>query len=115
MIDKPLGVAATISTVLITLSGATIAMLTALQIVSWDSAGQVAVNRSAQACANIDAFCVALINAGAIIVPYLWARRLTTPLVAPKAEDGTPLVKAGSGQPTDAQARAVKREMRQPL
>lgn len=94
--EQPLGVATTISGALITLAAAAVAMLTALGVVHWDTAQQATVN----------AFVMALISVGALVGPYLWARKKVTPLAAPTAKDGEPLVRA-SGDPTPPKARSM--------
>jgi len=94
--ERPVVTGTTISGLLIVLVNSAVAMLTAMGVVHWDTATQAAIN----------AFVVALINVGAVIVPMIWVHKQVTPLAAPRDEDGTPLVRANSDNaPTLKQTR----------
>lgn len=80
---NPVGTAAVVAGALVAVVNTGVATLSATGVVQWDTQTQVIVN----------SFIVALVNAGAIIIPLMLANRKVTPLAEPKAKDGEPLVR----------------------
>lgn len=99
MPEHPVDRATLISGAIIVVVNSFFAMASAFGWLEWNSEQRDLIN----------AFILAVINLAALIGPSLWARPKVTPLQAPKDEDGTPLVKADTGGPTNAQARAIAR------
>lgn len=97
MIENPVTQAATISGAIIAVVNTGVAMASGLGWVQWDTPTQALVN----------GFAVAVVNLGALVLPMLWARKRVTPLIAPKDEDGEPLVRARDKGPTIAAVRAA--------